>query len=181
MPKTSQMQCHFRKQQQLGRLAPRKQWNELSSIATADDGAADQTAAAAQATAAPHKRRREGHQACRVCKGAPDRHYRGLCHTCWKRKRRPNEVIRSMAGAVWRPHLVEAMMVAQPPDFWSSRAWGHGKGKRKGETSRADGVNALLGADCFEQGGVAGPAPLSAGTLPRSNILKMLSACLRSA
>jgi hypothetical protein len=101
--------------------------------------------------------RRLRSEVCKVCAGdAPSRE--AVCHTCYKRRRKPDEVIheRKSSGAVWRRDLVEAAMAAKPPDFWTSPGWDGGKHRR------VDSVKALLGADCFEPGGIAGPGPPSA-------------------
>jgi hypothetical protein len=100
----------------------------------------------------------EGEQrgSCSICGGGPRRTPQH-CHACCKRRRRIQDTIRDTPHAVWRPARVEQVMKAQPPDFWESSTW-RGCGAAQ-YANRLLALKSLLGDQCFDVGGIAGPVP----------------------
>ena len=92
---------------------------------------------------------------CVLCKQAPRTTRKGnfarACDACRSRRRTIYEYCRLTAGAVFRADKVDAAIVEKGlyHPFWDSNAWKHQKPRQQ--------AKALLGADCFDNGGVLGP------------------------
>ena len=70
------------------------------------------------------------------------------CKICNNRMRRIRGYVTTLPHNKWRADLVKAKFKTTPAEFWDSLAW---KGRMP------DAAYALLGADCFGEGGVCGP------------------------